>query len=83
MPSFASDDGKDTFIAAEKIDELISFIEKAVKTEQDNEIAYFKNKIATLKGMDGLDKKIVKQLSNYLSEENFNYNKVITLINVL
>ena len=41
FPSFAEDENT---LASEQINKLIKFIEEAVKTEKNNEIAYFKNK---------------------------------------
>ena len=80
-PSFAEDDST---LVVENINKLISFIQQAVEYERSNEIAYFKNKINTLRNTDGLkDEPIIKELMGYLSPENFNYTKVITLINVL
>ena len=46
LPSFAETDDK---LAVENINRLIEFLEKAVIKERENEMAFFKNKIAQLK----------------------------------
>lgn len=80
-PSFADDDET---LAVEQLDKLIAFIEQAVKTEQQNEVAYFQNKIKTFKHTEGLkDEPIIKELEQYLNIKNFQYDKIITLINIL
>ena len=81
MPSFAEDDST---LATEQINKLIQFIEQSVEYEKNNELAYFKNKIALFKSTEGLkDIKAIKELSQYLTPETFNYKKIIALINVL
>ena len=81
LPSFAQDDST---LVREQIDKLIGFLENAITYERKNEIAFFKNKIRMLKNTDGLkDEKIVSELEQYLTPDNFQYDKIITLINVL
>jgi hypothetical protein len=60
LPSFAKDDET---LVAEQINTLITFIEAAVIREQNNEIAYFQNKIKLFKSTDGLkDDPAIKEL---------------------
>jgi radical SAM superfamily enzyme len=69
---------------AAQLNKLINFVSNAVDTEKSNEIAYFQNKINTFKHTEGLkDEEVIKELQQYLTPDTFQYDKVITLINVL
>ena len=86
--SFDTKQGKD-MEALKQLSAALDFLRDAVRYERANEIQYFKQKFALLKDKFKDELKIIsevadlKNLFEHGMEENFDYNRMIVLINIL
>ena len=89
-PSFFQDDPSKEMPALQMLEQALNFLQQALIYERQNEVAYFKQKYALLKANFTSDElqtiNEIADLENLFSNDNveqFDYNKLILLINIL